>query len=82
MSPGDPVFYLHHAQIDRVWAIWQNLDPLNRQNAIFGTGTFQDIPPSANVTLDDYVSVGVLNEPKKVRELLSTVAGPFCYVYV
>lgn len=34
------------------------------------------------MTMDDYVSVGVLNEPKKVRELLSTVAGPFCYVYV
>jgi tyrosinase len=82
VSPGDPVFYLHHAQIDRVWAIWQNLDPPNRQNTIFGTGTFQNIPPSANVTMDDYVSVGVLNEPKKVRELLSTVAGPFCYVYV
>jgi len=38
-SPGDPVFYLHHAQIDRVWTIWQNLDAKNRTNQVFGTGT-------------------------------------------
>ncbi len=22
-SPNDPVFFMHHAQIDRIWAIWQ-----------------------------------------------------------
>ena len=22
-SPADPLFYLHHCQIDRIWAIWQ-----------------------------------------------------------
>lgn len=64
-----------------MWAIWQNLDLANRQNAIFGTETYQNVPPSASVTLDDYVNVGGLNELKKVRELLSTVAGYFCYVY-
>lgn len=26
-SPGDPIFFLHHAQIDRVWALWQKKDP-------------------------------------------------------
>jgi tyrosinase len=52
-SPGDPVFYLHHGMIDRVWTIWQSLDPINRHYALSGTGTFLDIPPSANVTLID-----------------------------
>ena len=23
-SPTDPVFWLHHAQIDRIWSMWQN----------------------------------------------------------
>jgi Common central domain of tyrosinase len=21
-SPGDPAFYLHHGQIDRLWTLW------------------------------------------------------------
>lgn len=31
ISPGDPGFYLHHAQIDRVFWIWQMLDFQHRQ---------------------------------------------------
>lgn len=38
-SPGDPVFYLHHAQFDRVWAIWQGLDPAKRTYQVAGTKT-------------------------------------------
>ena len=26
-SPNDPVFYLHHAMVDRVWAMWQKRHP-------------------------------------------------------
>lgn len=37
-SPGDPAFYLHHAQVDRVWTIWQGLKPEERLNQVFGTG--------------------------------------------
>jgi tyrosinase len=24
MSPNDPLFYLHHANVDRIWALWQD----------------------------------------------------------
>lgn len=27
VSPNDPVFYLHHANVDRVWAQWEELHP-------------------------------------------------------
>jgi hypothetical protein len=27
LSPGDPVFYLHHCWIDMLWALWQRWNP-------------------------------------------------------
>jgi tyrosinase len=26
-SPADPVFFLHHANVDRIWSIWQSEHP-------------------------------------------------------
>ncbi|KAL7749546.1 hypothetical protein RI367_005101 [Sorochytrium milnesiophthora] len=31
-SPSDPVFWVHHAYIDLLWATWQSLRPQNREN--------------------------------------------------
>lgn len=28
----DPIFYAHHANIDRMWTIWKNLDPKQRKH--------------------------------------------------
>lgn len=38
-SPGDPAFYLHHAQVDRLWTIWQSLNPEDRTKQVYGTIT-------------------------------------------
>ena len=83
VSPGDPAFWHHHGMIDRVWWIWQNLDVARRGEAISGTGTFLNEPPSANTTLDALVDAGFANgEPIAMRNLMSTTSGQFCYVYV
>ncbi|KXH47483.1 hypothetical protein CNYM01_02857 [Colletotrichum nymphaeae SA-01] len=84
-SPGDPVFYLHHSMIDRVWWMWQMLSPQERQygaTALSGTNTFLDQPPSANTTMDDVLQYGWAGESLKIWDAMSTVAGPFCYVYL
>jgi tyrosinase len=82
VSPGDPAFYLHHAQIDRVYWIWQLLDYNNRKG-VFGTGTILDTPPSPNVTVNDYIDLSPLNGPVQIKNLMNTVAGsPLCYVYL
>lgn len=46
-SPNDPIFFMHHAQVDRLWAQWQrshpgsaNYNPLNRA----GPGHVIDTP--------------------------------------
>lgn len=82
VSPGDPAFYLHHGMIDLVWWTWQLLDYKDRKYAINGTNTFLDQPPSANTTLDDIVDLYYAGGgPITMRELMSTVEGPFCYTY-
>lgn len=82
VSPGDPYFFLHHAQIDRTWWIWQNQDLATRQFAISGTNTMFNFPPSANTTLDDILEMGVTADPIPIRDVMSTLDGPLCYIYV
>lgn len=85
VSPGEPAFYLHHSNIDRIWWIWQALDPINRvygNNAINGTNTFLNMPPSDATTFDTLIKMGyVTAEDVKMRDVMSTIAGPFCYMY-
>jgi len=82
-SPADPAFYLHHGQIDRMWTIWQNLDPGARTYQIAQTRTYLDLPPSPNATLDDPVELGYAGgEQKTIRDLVSVVHGDFCYIYI
>lgn len=83
-SPGDPIFFLHHAQIDRIWYLWQNRNLTERQYAITGTGTMFNYPPSPLFRLNDTVSLEVLSPggPRPIREVLNTLGGPFCYKYV
>ncbi|KAF2109160.1 hypothetical protein BDV96DRAFT_502938 [Lophiotrema nucula] len=85
VSPGDPLFYLHHGMIDRTWWIWQLLDEKTRTGAkgISGTGTFLDSPPSANTTLDTPIDLGyAAGPPATMRDLMSTTDGPMCYIYL
>lgn len=82
-SPGDPAFWLHHAMIDRVWWIWQNLDLGARIESIAGTITINNRPPSRNGTIDDVLNLGVLAPDNiSLRDLMSTVENPFCYIYL
>jgi len=89
VSPGDPAFYMHHSMIDRVWWIWQMLSPNTRTQgttAISGTRTFLNNPPSPDTTLDDIIEFdyagSTFGPPRKIRDLLSTTDGPFCYAYL
>ncbi|KAI6836173.1 tyrosinase central domain-containing protein [Hortaea werneckii] len=80
-SPGDPYFFLHHAQIDRTYWIWQNQQLATRQYALAGTLTLNNSPPSRNGTLDDVLELGVNAGAITIREAMSTLGGGFCYIY-
>ncbi|KAF2262185.1 Di-copper centre-containing protein [Lojkania enalia] len=77
-SPGDPAFFLHHGMIDRTWWIWQNQDPANRVMTVAGNVSLFGGPEG---TLDDDVNLAVLAPTWKIKDLVSSTAGPFCYVY-
>jgi len=78
-SPGDPAFWVHHGMIDRVWAIWQSLDIEKRTMVIAGSSSMMS--SSRPQSLDDVLDLGVVGSKYKIRDLVSTVDGPFCYTY-
>lgn len=80
-SPGDPIFYLHHAQLDRLWTKWQNLNLTDRQYAISDTGTFFNYPESPTFQLNDTITLEKLGGTRPIRDVLNTLGGPFCYEY-
>jgi len=80
-APNDPAFFLHHAQVDRVFWIWQMQDFTNRKG-VFGTQTLMDMPPSPNTTVEDFLDVAPLNGDVKIKDMMNTVGGPLCYVYI
>jgi tyrosinase len=74
-------FYFHHAMIDLVYSTWQALDFPHRQQVISG-GTLMFSPDnSTRATLNDTVDLEVVGKPYMIKELVSTVEGPFCYLY-
>lgn len=80
-SPNDPVFYIHHAMIDRIWTVWQYMDRENRQNQIYGTSTLNNSPASADMTLEDSLPFGLVTQSPVLGDLMDTLAGPYCYRY-
>ncbi|KAM0723152.1 hypothetical protein Q7P37_001352 [Cladosporium fusiforme] len=80
-SPSDPIFYLHHAMIDRIWTVWQYMDRETRQDAIYGTSTLNNDPPSADMTLQDNLPFNLVASDPVLGDLMDTLAGPYCYRY-
>ncbi|OJD33145.1 uncharacterized protein BKCO1_3300057 [Diplodia corticola] len=82
-SPNDPIFFLHHGQIDRLWYLWQQDDPERRDAEYSGIRTQNEFdgtaPPQASV--DDILPMYGLAEDMPVSDFLSTQNGLLCYQY-
>lgn len=80
-SPSDPIFWMHHAFIDRAWASWQALDS-KRYTSISGVDS-----NGTPLTLDYTISMGGIRPDVKIRDILDTTSGvaigstTFCYQY-
>ncbi|KAF2167578.1 hypothetical protein M409DRAFT_66081 [Zasmidium cellare ATCC 36951] len=76
-SPNDPIFYLHHAQLDRMWWQWQYYSPQRRQEycGSLSPETLQ------RASIKDLLSVGKLGKAMPVEEVMDTQGNLLCYTY-
>jgi tyrosinase len=56
-SPVDPLFWLHHAMIDRIWAIWQAAHP-GRNPSLTGADRIMDPWPETEVLVRSIAALG------------------------
>ena len=81
VSPQDPIWYLLHGYLDKLYTEWQLKNP-SAARGVSGTETFQNTPPSANVTADSCLpDWGYFSGSLPLYELLDTTSGPLCYRY-
>ena len=80
-SPQDPIWFLLHAELDRLYTRWQDRHP-DVAHSTYGTETALNLPPSQNVTLQSCEpDWAYLAESVQVMELMDVTSGPFCYTY-
>lgn len=85
-SPADSLFFAHHCNVDRIWALWQNQSQDHLQDYNGNTVQGQDPNDSSRyplATLDDTISLlGLMGLPDvTVRDLMDTRSELLCYVY-
>ena len=56
-APCDPVFWMHHAEIDRIWAVWQAANP-GLHPPLAGTAAVMDPWPETETDTRDITALG------------------------
>ena len=86
-SPSDPIFFLHHANLDRVWWSWQTYNLSSRLRDISGPIFLMDYDNAkgGNVTLDYVMALGVSAPNVTVGDVMDISSGKgdgiMCYTY-
>lgn len=79
-APYDPLFFLHHTQLDRLWWLWQQRRPDVRLAEYTGHKLKHSIEMAS---LDDKIKMQSLAPEIEVREMMETdkEGGMLCYGY-
>ncbi|KAK7577919.1 hypothetical protein V3481_016454 [Fusarium oxysporum f. sp. vasinfectum] len=77
-SPGDPLFYLHHGFVDRLWWKWQSEDFGNRLYQLGGPSTQGGYE---ELTLDYVMTTYGIRPNVTVRDVMDIQGGYLCYRY-
>ncbi|KAI0975543.1 hypothetical protein F4678DRAFT_456897 [Xylaria arbuscula] len=77
-APNDPIFWLHHVQLDRLWWQWHQED----QARIWDYGEYHKKKPERHASLQDELNYGgLVNEKVLVSQAMDTGSGVLCYKY-
>jgi tyrosinase len=79
-SPSDPIFFLHHAFVDRNLKVWQNQNSA-RWTSINGCGAPDTGNGCTPISLDTVLSSRGIRPDARVRDYLDTENAYLCYVY-
>ncbi len=66
-SIPDPLFFLHHANLDRIWWNWQKGDLTNRLKDVSG---FAFTTGDETVSLDFKLDLGVMGTSRPIRDFM------------
>ncbi|KAJ7041051.1 tyrosinase [Mycena alexandri] len=78
-SPGDPIFYLHHTFLDKLWWQWVGMNFSSRLEDVSGRSNVD--APDVNVTLDFELGMEMLAPTVTIREVMDIRNDLLCYVY-
>ncbi|KAI9665086.1 MAG: hypothetical protein M1821_006534 [Bathelium mastoideum] len=77
-GPNDPIFFLHHTNLDRLWSKWQHVNSAERLTAYSGKANGRSDAPAR---LSDPIDIDGLSRNLMVGDVMSTQSGLFCYQY-
>jgi tyrosinase len=90
-SVNDPLFFMHHANIDRLWWMWQEKHP-ERVFDVDGPympwgvgpgGVRSDVKTNLSSLVELYPFVGATVPAKKIMDTLNRNGeGDLCYTYL
>lgn len=82
LTCGDPLFFLHHAQIDRLWWLWQQKEPERRVIDFSGPVLSKDGDiEEVEATLTDNIRMLGFADDVVVKDVMRTDSALLCYKY-
>lgn len=83
-TASDPVFWLHHGNVDRTWWSWQTRNISAREVDMSGPLVQFDYgnQKGGNISIDDTIYIGTtVNVTTTIREVMHIQKGILCYTY-
>lgn len=86
-SANEPMFHLHHGNVDRLWWLWQEKNLINkysfRGGSVQNTSALDQYPNGMPPYLkkSDIIPTAGMYKPVSIEDVLDTRSPPLCYIY-